>query len=43
MQGPKLAELVGAPAAVPVRAAAGVALVHIFLSRNTFEERIFYH
>lgn len=43
MQGTELAELVRAPAAEAVRAAAGVALVHVLLTGDTLEERVLYH
>lgn len=43
MQGPELAELVGAPAVVAVGAAAGVALVHVLLTRDALEERVLDH
>lgn len=43
MQRAELAELVRAPPAVPVRAAAGVALVHVLLARDALEERVLYY
>lgn len=43
MEAAVLAELVGAPAAVAVGAAAGVALVHVLLARDALEERVLYH
>ena len=39
----ELAELVGAPATVAVRAAARVALVHVLLARAALEEWVLYH
>lgn len=43
MQGAKLAELIGAPSAVTIRAPARITLVHVLLARDAFEERILDH
>lgn len=43
MQRAELAVLVGAPARVPVRAAARVALVHVLLARHALKEGVLYY